>query len=72
MTFNQALGSGNAVVSDKVKLSLDISAVKAAYRGLSPSAPDSRGLEREPVDLEVLRARQAGYERAAHRRSLEM
>jgi polyisoprenoid-binding protein YceI len=30
MTFNQALGSGNVVVSDKVKLSLDISAVKAA------------------------------------------
>ena len=30
MKFNQALGSGNAVVSDKVKLDLDISAVKAA------------------------------------------
>ncbi len=30
MTFNQALGSGNVLVSDKVKLSLDISAVKAA------------------------------------------
>jgi polyisoprenoid-binding protein YceI len=30
MTFNQALGSGNLLVSDKVKLSLDISAVKAA------------------------------------------
>jgi polyisoprenoid-binding protein YceI len=29
MRFNQALGSGNVVVSDKVKLSLDISAVKA-------------------------------------------
>ena len=29
MTFNQALGSGNVLVSDKVKLSLDISAVKA-------------------------------------------
>ncbi len=28
MTFNQALGSGNMVVSDKVKLHLDISAVK--------------------------------------------
>lgn len=28
MTFNQALGSGNVVVSDKVKLHLDISAVK--------------------------------------------
>ncbi len=28
MTFNQALGSGNKVVSDKVKLHLDISAVK--------------------------------------------
>jgi polyisoprenoid-binding protein YceI len=28
MTFNQALGSGNMVVSDKVKLALDISAVK--------------------------------------------
>ena len=28
MTFNQALGSGNVLVSDKVKLSLDISAVK--------------------------------------------
>jgi polyisoprenoid-binding protein YceI len=30
MTFNQALGSGNVVVSDKVKLSLDVSAVKQA------------------------------------------
>ena len=30
MKFNQALGSGNAIVSDKVKLDLDISAVKAA------------------------------------------
>ena len=29
MTFNQALGSGNVLVSDKVKLSLDVSAVKA-------------------------------------------
>jgi polyisoprenoid-binding protein YceI len=29
MKFNQALGSGNVVVSDKVKLALDISAVKA-------------------------------------------
>jgi polyisoprenoid-binding protein YceI len=28
MTFNQALGSGNMLVSDKVKLQLDISAVK--------------------------------------------
>ena len=28
MKFNQALGSGNMLVSDKVKLSLDISAVK--------------------------------------------
>jgi polyisoprenoid-binding protein YceI len=30
MKFNQALGSGNMVVSDKVKLVLDISAVKQA------------------------------------------
>ena len=30
MKFNQALGSGNVAVSDKVKLQLDISAVKAA------------------------------------------
>ena len=30
MTFNQALGSGNMLVGDKVKLSLDISAVKQA------------------------------------------
>jgi polyisoprenoid-binding protein YceI len=30
MTFNQALGSGNMLVSDKVKLSLDVSAVKQA------------------------------------------
>jgi polyisoprenoid-binding protein YceI len=30
MTFNQALGSGNMLVADKVKLALDISAVKAA------------------------------------------
>jgi len=30
MTFNQALGSGNMLVADKVKLSLDISAVKQA------------------------------------------
>jgi polyisoprenoid-binding protein YceI len=28
MKFNQALGSGNVLVSDKVKLLLDISAVK--------------------------------------------
>jgi polyisoprenoid-binding protein YceI len=30
MTFNQALGSGNLLVADKVKLALDISAVKQA------------------------------------------
>jgi polyisoprenoid-binding protein YceI len=30
MTFNQALGSGNMLVGDKVKLSLDVSAVKQA------------------------------------------
>jgi polyisoprenoid-binding protein YceI len=30
MKFNQVLGSGNVLVSDKVKLSLDISAVKQA------------------------------------------
>lgn len=30
MKFNQALGSGNMLVADKVKLSLDISAVKQA------------------------------------------
>jgi polyisoprenoid-binding protein YceI len=30
MKFNQALGSGNLAVSDKVKLALDISAVKQA------------------------------------------
>jgi polyisoprenoid-binding protein YceI len=30
MTFNQALGSGNVLVSDKVKLRLDISAIKQA------------------------------------------
>ena len=30
MTFNQALGSGNMLVSDKVKLNLEISAVKQA------------------------------------------
>ena len=28
MKFNQALGSGNMLVADKVKLALDISAVK--------------------------------------------
>ena len=28
MTFNQALGSGNMLVSDKVKLGLDVSAAK--------------------------------------------
>jgi hypothetical protein len=28
MKFNQALGSGNMLVSDKVTLALDISAVK--------------------------------------------
>ena len=28
MTFNQALGSGNLLVGEKVTLSLDISAVK--------------------------------------------
>ena len=30
MTFNQILGSGNSLVGDKVKISLDISAVKSA------------------------------------------
>lgn len=30
MKFNQALGSGNMLVADKVKLALDISAVKAS------------------------------------------
>jgi polyisoprenoid-binding protein YceI len=30
MTFNQALGSGNMLVSDKVRLAIDISAVRAA------------------------------------------
>jgi polyisoprenoid-binding protein YceI len=30
MTFNQALGSGNMLVADKVKLTLDISAAKQA------------------------------------------
>ena len=30
MTFNQALGSGNMLVSDQVKLNVDISAVKAS------------------------------------------
>ncbi|MEI8104439.1 MAG: YceI family protein [Actinomycetes bacterium] len=30
ITFNQLLGSGNALVSDKVKLSLDISAIRKA------------------------------------------
>ena len=30
MKFNQALGSGNMLVSDKVKLALDVSAIKAA------------------------------------------
>ncbi len=30
MTFNQMLGSGNTLVSDKVKLAIDISAVKAS------------------------------------------
>ena len=30
MTFNQVLGSGNTLVGDKVKITLDVSAVKAA------------------------------------------
>jgi hypothetical protein len=30
MTFNQVLGSGNVLVSDTVKLSLDISAIKGS------------------------------------------
>jgi hypothetical protein len=30
MTFNQALGSGNLLVGEKVKLTLDIAAVKKA------------------------------------------
>ncbi len=30
MKFNQALGSGNMLVADKVKLALDISAAKQA------------------------------------------
>lgn len=31
MKFNQVLGSGNSLVGDKVKITLDISAVKASY-----------------------------------------
>jgi polyisoprenoid-binding protein YceI len=30
MTFNQALGSGNMLVADKVKIAIDISAIRAA------------------------------------------
>jgi polyisoprenoid-binding protein YceI len=30
MTFNQALGSGNMLVSDKVKIALDVSAIRQA------------------------------------------
>jgi polyisoprenoid-binding protein YceI len=30
MTFNQAVGSGNMLVADKLKLALDVSAVKQA------------------------------------------
>jgi polyisoprenoid-binding protein YceI len=30
MTFNQVLGSGNLMVSDRIKLQLDISAVRQA------------------------------------------
>jgi hypothetical protein len=30
MKFNQVLGSGNSLVGDKVKISLDISAVRSA------------------------------------------
>lgn len=30
MKFNQALGSGNMLIADRVKVSLDISAVKQA------------------------------------------
>lgn len=30
MTFNQALGSGNMLVGDRVSLALDISAVRRA------------------------------------------
>jgi hypothetical protein len=30
MTFNQALGSGNLLVGEKVKLQLDIAAIKQA------------------------------------------
>ena len=30
MKFNQALGSGNMLVGDKVKLALDVSAIKQA------------------------------------------
>ena len=30
MKFNQALGSGNMVVSDKVRISIDVSAVKVS------------------------------------------
>ena len=38
MKFNMALGSGNLAVSDKVKLDLDISAVKQADERSSPAA----------------------------------
>jgi hypothetical protein len=32
MRFNQALGSGNMLVSDRVKLALDIQAVRRQHR----------------------------------------
>jgi polyisoprenoid-binding protein YceI len=38
MTFNQVLASGNKFVSDKVKLSLDISAIKQSSEGPVPAA----------------------------------
>jgi polyisoprenoid-binding protein YceI len=41
MRFNQALGTGNAVVANKVKLELDIAAIKQRPSGANGSRPDS-------------------------------
>jgi hypothetical protein len=58
MTFNQALGSGNMLVADKVKLALDISAAKQAYDHESnrPARPRAGRPARPWIPLRPIRS----------------
>ena len=54
MKFNQALGSGNVLVGDKVNMSLDISAVRQeVIMGLRPDADHGRGGQHVPAPRTV-------------------